>query len=295
LAAVLNNGPSEVQGINRALVVALSEYNNLKPLDFCKNDGEKMLSLLKKLNYDIPETREIIGDTHSESLKFTIHDFFINQYNRAEDTLLFYFSGHGVMDSEGDLYLAPTDMDPDAPLRKGFPFYYITKLMNMCVSTSVITILDCCFSGAAKLKGDEDAESKQSISEITRKSNRLKQGQGKCLLAASQGYQEAVNLKEENLSLYTYYLLQGLSGIAKNELGNVTVSTLSSYVYNGVTNPINGLKQQPISKFELSGDIILARYPTILTVLREMKVTEFNILKMNVYLQLQNSLCNHCK
>jgi uncharacterized protein YjbI with pentapeptide repeats len=240
-----------------------------------------MVRALKKLNYKLPRSKVSIGKINSQSLRTIIHDFFINRYVRADDTLLFYYSGHGILDAEGDVYLAPSDIDPDLPLRKGFPFYYVTKLMNMCTSTRIVTILDCCYSGAAKLKGDDDVESKKSASHINEKSKMLKQGQGKCLLAASQGYQEAVDLQEKSHSLFTYYLLEGIKGhkLAMNEFGNVTVTRLNEFVYNQVTDPRHKLKQQPVSRLELSGDITLASYPTLFTLLKAGNVKGFNIMK----------------
>jgi uncharacterized caspase-like protein len=58
------------------------------------------------------------------------------------------------------------------------------------------------------------------------------QGEGRCLLAASQATQEAYALKENGYSIFTYYLLEGLIG-NKNSVdaeGNVTPYTLGNYV-----------------------------------------------------------------
>ena len=43
----------------KALIVAVSNYDDtskLRPLEFCKNDGQEMYSVLKELGYDIPDT-----------------------------------------------------------------------------------------------------------------------------------------------------------------------------------------------------------------------------------------------
>ena len=50
---------------------------------------------------------------------------------------------------------------------------------------------------------------------IDNKANVLQQGEGKCLLAASQAAQEAYALKEGDHSIFTYYLLEGLKGTEK--------------------------------------------------------------------------------
>jgi uncharacterized caspase-like protein len=95
------------------------------------------------------------------------------------------------------------------------------------VSIRIVTILDCCYSGAAKIsKGIEDAAAKIGTAAIENKARILQQpqGEGKCLLAASQAAQEAYVLNEQDHSIFTYYLLEGLRGTEKSVdvEGNVT-------------------------------------------------------------------------
>ena len=78
-------------------------------------------------------------------------------HNNADDTLLFYYSDHGVSDVDGDIYLASSDTDPDKPYRRGFSFEELRKMIQKSISTRVVVILDCCYSGSAKVsKGHEE-------------------------------------------------------------------------------------------------------------------------------------------
>ena len=91
---------------------------------------------------------------------------------RAEDTLLFYYSGHGIPDIDGDIYLASSEIDPDAPYRRGFSFNELTKMIQRSVSIRIVTVLDCCYSGAAKLsKGHEEDAAKLGTVAIDSKAN----------------------------------------------------------------------------------------------------------------------------
>lgn len=173
-------------GMNKALIVAISDYINLQRLDFCQKDGEEAVKLLTKLKYEIPEGSKLLGNVKSDVMKDAIYDFFSNSAIRSQDTLLFYYSGHGVPDIDGDIYLASCEVDPDFPYKKGFSFNELTKMMQRSNSARIVTILDCCYSGAAKVsKGYDEAEATIGTAAMHEKSKVL-QGEGKCILAASQ-------------------------------------------------------------------------------------------------------------
>jgi uncharacterized caspase-like protein len=251
---------------NKALIISVSNYNNRQPLDFCKNDGEAMSNILHNLGYEILDNNKLIGSVRWEAMSDAIIDFFSDPKIKPQDTLLFYYSGHGVPDIDGDVYLATSEIDPDVPNRRGFSFHELTKMIQRSISIRIIAILDCCYSGSAKLSkgnGDEDA-AKLAVATIDNRSKMLKQGEGKCILAASQAYQEAYELVEQDHSIFTYYLLQGLKGDegALNINGCVTADSLSTFVYDSMMSlpPGKRPKQKPIRKVEASGDIILAYY-----------------------------------
>jgi hypothetical protein len=256
--------------IRLAIVISVSNYTNskLQPLSFCKNDGQKIYELLNSLDYKIADNHKLIGEVKYESMRDAIIDFFTDVNIRASDTLLFYYSGHGIPDADGDIYFASSEIDPDAPYRKGFSFSELTKMVQRSVSIRIVTILDCCYSGAAKLsKGHEEDAAKLGIATIDNKAKILQQGEGKCLLAASQAAQEAYALREGDHSIFTYYLLEGLKGNEKSvdAEGNITPYSLGSYIYRAILNlpATKRPKQKPITKVEASGDIILASYPDL--------------------------------
>src|SRR5687768_12013316 len=107
-------------GSKKALVIAISNYDLLQPLTFCLNDGNEMYIILKNLGYEILESHKLIGRVKWDDLRHAIIDFFRNRNVKPNDTLLFYYSGHGVLDPYGDNYLAPSELDPFEPDTKGF-------------------------------------------------------------------------------------------------------------------------------------------------------------------------------
>ena len=242
-------------GATRALVIGISDYDDLEPLKFCKNDGVAMLDILSSLGYQINNSSNLIGYVTWQNMRDGIINFFTDSRVKPTDTLLFYYSGHGVPDEYGDMYFATSEIDHNIPYRRGYSFNELAKMVQRTVSTRIVVILDCCYSGSANLsKGQEDDVARLGTAAIDRGS-RILQGEGRCILAASQALQEAYILEEKNHSLFTYYLLQGLQGKESevfDQHGNITVDTLSSYVYNRIMSlPLEKRpKQKPLRKIE---------------------------------------------
>lgn len=256
----------------KALVIGVSQYDHADSLDFCRNDAEEMSKTLNSLGYKIPSS--LIGRVSWSIMRDAIIDFFSDQMVRPEETLLFYYSGHGIPDIDGDVYLSTSEINPQLPDKRGFSFNELTKLIQRSISMRIVAILDCCYSGAARVsKGSsKDDPTVLGTAAMYKASKILREGEGKCILAASQGLQEAYALKEHNHSLYTYYLLQGLKGdeASVDDNGFVTPDSLSKFAYNQMMSlPLDRRpRQKPVRKVEASGDIILAYYPRFAKILR---------------------------
>lgn len=85
----------------------------------------------------------------------------------------------------------------------------------------------------------------------------MQEGEGKCILAASLATQEAYGKKEQDHSIFTYHLLEGLRGANDASIdkdGYVTPSSLGDYVYERVTT--SAIKQKPVIKTETAGKIL---------------------------------------
>ena len=252
----------------KALIVGISDYTSLQQLDFCKNDGTEVYDVLSSLGYEISDKNKLVGEAKGEKVRDAIYDFFDDKKNNLDDTLLFYYSGHGVPDADGEMYLASSDIDPDKPYRRGFSFEELRKRMEKTIATRVVIILDCCYSGSAKIsKGNEEDAAKIGRLIVEQKSRKLPEGQGKYILASSQPYQEAYALTTGEHSIFTSYLLEGLRGNTESidSEGNVTPQSLGNYVVRAIMSLPSDKrpKQRPIIKAEESGNVILASYPKL--------------------------------
>jgi WD40 repeat protein len=70
---------------------------------------------------------------------------------RAEDLLLFYYVGHGLVSPAGELYLATqaTDDLSDGLGYKALAYSEVRSTLLQCRARSIVVVLDCCFSGRA--------------------------------------------------------------------------------------------------------------------------------------------------
>ena len=267
-----NEATDLVREKRKALIISISDYlNDLAPLDFCKADGEEMYETLKFFGYEIPDNNRLIGQISFSQVRPAISKFFTDKSIKPKDTLIFYFSGHGIPDGIGEHYLATSDIDPDVPWDNGFSFGDLTKMMDRSNSRRIIVILDCCYSGSARLEG-KGVKGEESAARLGREAieqnikNSIPPGEGRCILASSLAYQESFQMKKLGHSLFTYYLLKGLKGGEGESIdneGNVTPESLSNYVFDKIMSLDPPPKQKPIKKLETAGLIILAQHPEL--------------------------------
>lgn len=67
----------------------------------------------------------------------------------AEDVLLVYYTGHGVVDRRGQLYLALSGSSKEQPKWSSVPFSTLRDDLMTSRARTRVLILDCCFSGRA--------------------------------------------------------------------------------------------------------------------------------------------------
>jgi uncharacterized caspase-like protein len=173
-----------------------------------------------------------------------------------DDLLLLYFSGHGLLDERGALYLAVKDTEPDFLSATAIPAAFVTGEMDQCHSRRQILILDCCYSGAF----ERGVKGSSAIPATTFEGN----GIGRVVLTATNSaqlaWEETSPSDTAQTSVFTRHLIEGLeSGAADlDDDGEVTVDELYEYVYRRVVN--ENPRQTPSKwSYKQQGEIVLAR------------------------------------
>jgi hypothetical protein len=78
---------------------------------------------------------------------------------QAEDVLVVYFAGHGLVDGSGGLLLALTDTEEEVKEHSALPIEQLRSAIAGSPARVRILIVDCCYSGRAlpKTMADEDS------------------------------------------------------------------------------------------------------------------------------------------
>jgi len=246
------------EGQRLALVVASSHFTDrtLQQLVAPGKDAADLARVLADAMIGGFEVEKLINRP-SHEVRREIAVFFANR--KRIDLLLLYFSGHGVKDDDGRLYLATTDTQRGLFRSTAVPATFVNETMTASRSRRQVLVLDCCHSGAFArgmvAKGGESVDIRDRF-----------EGRGRVVLTASNATQYAFQgdevIGEGSRSVFTQYVVRGLeTGEADlNGDGWVSLDELYDYVYDRVTDEMS---QQTPGKwaFDLQGDILIARSP----------------------------------
>jgi formylglycine-generating enzyme required for sulfatase activity len=248
-------------GRKLALIIGNSRYDDtgLARLPTADVDVREFANVLR--SPDIGEFDEIaeLADMGLAVVRRSIAHFFSQA--RKDDLLVFYFSGHGVKDENGQLYLAVRDTELKLLAGTSIEAAYITAQMDRSNSKRQVLIFDCCHSGAFS------QGTKASAAQVVGTGPTFEgTGYGHIVLTATDSTQYAWEgdqiIGNSDKSVFTHYILQGLkTGEAdRNADGVITVDELYDYVYEQVVRETP--KQTPGKwSYKQQGDIVVAKNP----------------------------------
>ena len=212
-----------------ALVVGVGKYESgLPSLPEARSDAQAMRQVLEQRGFD---KVQLLVDPQSQDLEKSITELLVNR--QENDTVLFYFSGHGVQDDSGELYLTTPTTERDYIKQTSISSRKLNHIMNANQGNQIL-ILDCCYSGTVTkvFSRQRDLVSQSII-------------RNRAILASSIPLQAFSNQQESNLSVYTHCLVQGLkTGLADSDHdGLISINDLYQYVKRELQK--RGLEQKP--------------------------------------------------
>lgn len=240
-----------------ALLIATESYVDpgLQRLTAPGGDARALAEVLSDPEIAGFEVTTLVDEPH-HVVGEAIGDFYRDR--RRDELTLLYFTGHGVKDDDGSLYLAMGNTRRDSLMFTALAAEQIDRAMAGCASRQKVLVLDCCYSGAfpaGKLaKGGTDVHTLERF-----------QGRGRAVLTASDATQYSFEgdqiSGEAARSVFTRHLVAGLrDGSADLDGdGDITVDELYSYVHERVVEEMP--RQRPKKQSDVEGRIILARNP----------------------------------
>ncbi len=237
-----------------ALIVGVNHYTNGGHLFGCVNDAYSVKSMLERnfdgsINFDCKlMTASCDSDTIERGeLKDAIEKLFTSKAEIA----LFYFAGHGHIESTGGYLLASDAKRGD----DGVALNEILVFANQSPATNKIIILDSCHSGIAG--NPPNVQENALIAE------------GITILTASTSDQYA---SEKNGSgVFTSLLVDALSGSAANILGDITPGS----IYAHIDQSLGGWEQRPIFKTNVRNFVSLREASPSISLEDLRKIKEF--------------------
>ncbi len=241
-----------------ALLIGVSQYGaGFNQLPAATKDVEEMQRVLQHPDMgDFTFLKSLI-DPDPQEMGTAIENLFGG--GSRDDLLLLFFSGHGIKDESGNLYLATrtTRKNERGGLIRSTAISarFIQEIMSDSRARRQVVILDCCFSGAF---GEGLLAKDDSSIDIRRQLG----GEGRAVLTSSTSTQYSFEQQDADLSVYTRYLVEGIeTGAADlDEDESISVDELHEYASIKVQKAAPAMKPE-IYTVKEGYKIIIAKVP----------------------------------
>jgi uncharacterized caspase-like protein len=213
--------------MRKALIVGIDYYDYSDMLHGCVNDAHSVKNVLERhadgtINFS---TNLLVATSSKKKVsRKELKDKVSELFRDDSDVALFYFSGHGYLESTGGYLITSECKDGD----DGFSMNELLTIANSSKSRSKVIIIDSCHSGQF---GTPDIEDDKAV---------LKEGM--TILTASSADQYSV--EENGAGVFTSLFVDALNGSAANLVGDITPGS----VYAHIDQSLGPWEQRPIFK-----------------------------------------------
>jgi hypothetical protein len=251
---VVYEGKTDEKPVLYLLTIGVNEYRNPKyNLNFAVADAAGFEEEVKKVAAGLFEKTSVTALRNSKVTKATVIATLkeIQSKAKEQDMFIFYYAGHGVMSesnkTESQFFLVPHDITQlygrdDLLQDKGISAADLKELSKGINAQKQVFILDACqSSGALESIAVRGAAEEKALAQLARST-------GTFWITATGTQQFATEFKELGHGVFTYSLMEGLSGKADNGDKRITIKELSAYIENRVpelSEKYNGTPQFP--------------------------------------------------
>lgn len=239
--------------MRKALIVGINYYQAGGALYGCVNDAHSVKSALERhsdgsVNFSTKLVTAVDDQTKID--RGSLKDMVLELFSGDADIALFYFAGHGHIETTGGYLLASDAKRGD----DGLPLSEVVILANKSKAKNKIIILDSCHSGIA---GDSPSSTMTEISE------------GVTILTASTKDQYAT--EKNGRGVFTELLVDALSGAAANIVGDITPGS----IYSHIDQSLGPWEQRPVFKTNVKNFVSLKEAQPSISLGDIQKIKEF--------------------
>lgn len=253
-----------------ALVVGIADYKDpgVPDLEFAEFDAKAFAKFLKTPSAGSLPDENLVLLTGKSATRAEIMLQLENHILRAgpEDLFIFYFSGHGkngAMENSG--FLMPYDAINEKEVATALDMQQISSMIDKSKAKVKLSYIDACHAGRFVSKGAkgtaaDNAEIQKAYYELLTNSI-----SGSMVFMSSTAREQSLELPDKKQGLFTYCLLEGLSGLADKTDPDVagyndsvvTAGELSFYLINEMRKLSKG-KQNPTVNLQSMEDFPLS-------------------------------------
>ncbi len=233
----------------RALLIANSTFprdrDNLPELEGPRNDPAVLRDVLcdDAVGLFASDNIRLVTEREMSEIMAEVEDFLASA--SARDTLLLYYSGHGVLDETNELYFCARDTRTTRLASSAVGASWVSSRIDRSAAGATVILLDCCHAGA--FKGGAVAPPLA--------------GAGRFVVSSVRASELASDTDARNhASIFTSTMADGLRhGVEDlDHDGFVKLTDLYNYVYAKLST--TG-RQLPQKRFSGTGDVPMALRP----------------------------------
>lgn len=225
------------EGDSWAVVIGVDDYAHWPKLSHAVRDADAVKNLLvSKLGF---KAAHVISLQNQSATRSNVMAAFNEQLPKSglkkTDNLFVFFAGHGGtrhLSSGRDLgYIIPVDASTDDLAGDAIPMTELQNISESLVARHVIFIMDACYSGLGLVRGGGPQSSPGNF--LRDNAHRV----GRQMLTAGGADQMVADGGPGGHSIFTWTLLQGLSGKADLNGDNIITGTeLAAYIAPAVAS-----------------------------------------------------------
>ncbi|GAP95452.1 WD40 domain-containing protein [Leptolyngbya sp. NIES-2104] len=238
------------------LLVGVSQYADRRfpILQYSTIDAQRLSDAFADATQEFPNTS--VQVYHDQATVPTLEavrsglEAIVNQA-KPDDTVVFYFCGHGSIDSRlQQAVFCLADTQKDAMLQTGLSAIKLLGMLGSCAAKQQILWIDVCHANGmtAQSETPELLDSPvEQLSQMFRHSASQNSGFHallSCDTPSGKGRQQSWKFPELGHGIFSHFLIEGLRGAAANPQGVVTASVLANYVHDRTIQYIDRTNQQ---------------------------------------------------